>query len=137
MKNEKWKERKEKKRKYLLHISFVILILYIILRWFSSVFSTVICAAIVRGSQQNKKEKGKERDIEKITWAFSSGDISCLFLYLTTPNLSQIYILCCLLENNFFLKVNFRKINYFSMFDSISWKTFSSVWLYFGKWAEK
>jgi len=27
----------------------------------------VICAAIVRGSQQNKKEKGKERDIEKIT----------------------------------------------------------------------
>jgi hypothetical protein len=32
-----------------------------------SVFSTVICAAIVRGSQQNKKEKGKERDIEKIT----------------------------------------------------------------------
>ena len=57
-------ERKEKKRKekYLLHISFVILLLYIYTMMILSVFSTVICAAIARGSQQNKKEKGKERD---------------------------------------------------------------------------
>lgn len=81
MKNEKWKERKEKKRKVTASYLFRYFALVYNTMMILSVFSTVICAAIARGSQQNKKEKGKERDIEKITWAFSSGDIS-LFIFV-------------------------------------------------------